>query len=113
MAGDRKGRLVRPFDGSSRTSGYTKASSAPPMPSAFICWSSRRISGFSTAAPNHHQRIMGLASSGGFLKLDFRVSVEDCADKGAVAEPRRRAARMAACGNLEEMGRMVWITPVG
>jgi exoribonuclease-2 len=33
-----------------------------------ICWSSRRISGFSTAVPNHHQRTMGRASAGGFLK---------------------------------------------
>jgi hypothetical protein len=42
--------------------GYSKASSAPWMPSAFICCSSRRISGLTTAGPNHHQRTMGRAS---------------------------------------------------
>src|SRR6266702_3300535 len=46
------------------------------MPSAFICWSSWRISGFSTAVPNHHQRIMGFVVAGGFWKFCFRFTVD-------------------------------------
>src|ERR1700733_1834496 len=43
------------------------------MPSAFICSSSRCNSGFVTAGPNHHHRIMIRQSSGGF-KNDFSRS---------------------------------------
>src|SRR5271170_2770361 len=68
-----------PLAGSSTTWGYSKASSTPPMPSAFICWSSRRISGFCTAMPNHHQRTMGFALSGGFAKACFSCARDVCA----------------------------------
>src|SRR5579864_4424255 len=40
------------------------------MPSAFICSSSRCNSGFVTAGPNHHHRIMIRQSAGGFTN-DF------------------------------------------
>jgi hypothetical protein len=56
---------------------------------------------------------MGLASAGGFLKLDLRDSIGDWADAGDVARIIVAAAKRSACGNLEEMGDMVWITPVG
>src|SRR5438309_5938166 len=62
------------------------------MLSAFICWSSRRISGFSTAVPNHHQRIMGFAASGGFWKFCLRFCADVCANKGVRQEPRSIAA---------------------
>src|SRR5882757_8258757 len=81
------------------------------MPSVFICWSSWRISGFSTAAPNHHQRTMGLASGGGFLKLDLRDSIGDCAGRLDAAMLMETIVSRRACGNLAEKGAMVWITP--
>src|ERR1700722_11578958 len=67
------------------------------MPSAFICCSSRRISGFSTAVPNHHQRTMGLEASGGFWKFFLRSGMDVCA-KTKDAEQARRAAAMAKRG---------------
>src|SRR5438067_8895514 len=54
-----------PSDGSSGQSGYTACTSKPPMPPSFIKRISRSSSAFVTAGPNHHQRIMTLASSGG------------------------------------------------
>src|SRR5271168_1298343 len=76
------------------------------MPSAFICWSSRRISGFSTAVPNHHQRTMGFASAGGLLKPDLRDSIGDWAEMADVRRPRQAVIRSRACGKLEDKGIM-------
>src|SRR5580658_10218708 len=72
------------------------------MPSAFICWSSRRISDFSTAVPNHHQRTMGLESAGGLLKSFMRDCVEVCANKCSDAVKNEAMRMAAACGNLED-----------
>src|ERR1700679_189067 len=72
------------------------------MPSAFICWSSWRISGFSTAVPNHHQRTMGFASAGGLVKPDLRDSIGDGAGKADAAMMRHAAVRIRGCGNLED-----------
>jgi len=64
------------------------------MPSAFICSSSRRISGFSTATPNHHHRIMGLDSSGGCSNRVFSCAIAVCACSAGVANvPSRTPAR--------------------
>jgi hypothetical protein len=54
---------------------------------------------------------MGFASDGGLLKLDFRDSIGDWAitDDGRIAKAAAMSTR--ACGNLEEKGTMVWITP--
>jgi hypothetical protein len=54
---------------------------------------------------------MGLASDGGFLKLDLRDSIEDWASKHDGILANVVAARRRACGNLEEKGRILWITP--
>jgi hypothetical protein len=54
---------------------------------------------------------MGLASAGGFLKLDFNVSIEVCAERKDDASPMDATVRIAACGNLEDKRRMMWITP--
>src|SRR5258708_40348572 len=43
------------------------------MPPSFMARNSRSSSGFETAAPNHHQRIMMRASSGGFSKFPRRL----------------------------------------
>src|SRR5882672_917132 len=51
------------------------------MPPDFIIRISRSISPFVTAGPNHHQRIMMRASSGGSLKPRSRsLTVAVCAD---------------------------------
>jgi hypothetical protein len=50
---------------------------------------------------------MGFASAGGFLKLDLRDSIGDCADRGDVAGLNKIATTRRACGNLEEKGGMV------
>jgi hypothetical protein len=44
------------------------------MPPAFIASSSRSISGFVTAGPNHHHRIMMRLSSGGVTNERRRAS---------------------------------------
>ena len=48
------------------------------MPAAFICSSSRVISEFVAAGPNHHQRIMMRLESGGLAKLRCNSEI-DCA----------------------------------
>src|SRR5579871_4145135 len=63
----------------SSTSGYVACTSNPPMPASFITRISRSSSRFSIAGPNHHQRIMMRASSGGFSNCDCRRS-RVCAD---------------------------------
>jgi len=70
---ERNVELGNPALGSSRSRGYSVAISTPPTPSAFICSNSRCNSGFVTAGPNHHHRIMIRQSSGGFAK-DFSRS---------------------------------------
>ena len=51
--------------GSSSDNGWTGCTSTPPIPPSFIGRSSRSSSGFVTADPNHHQRILIRLSSGG------------------------------------------------
>ena len=46
--------------------GYTGWISTPPIPAPRMILSSRASSGLVTAGPNHHQRIIGRASGGGF-----------------------------------------------
>src|ERR1700687_4411134 len=87
------------------------------MPSAFICWSSRRISGFSTAVPNHHQRIMGFAEAGGFWKFCFRFISEACANKRVdvsvtIMVAIRRHGANAWLERGEERGKRGMVTPV-
>jgi hypothetical protein len=55
---------------------------------------------------------MGLESAEGFLKLDLSNSIEGWAVKGDAANAMESAAVKRACGNLEDKGAMVWITPV-
>ena len=61
-------RFRNPVSGLSSARGYNVAISTPPIPAAFICSSSRWISGLVTAGPNHHQRIMMREPSGGCVK---------------------------------------------
>src|SRR5580692_3633167 len=52
------------------------------MPPSFISRISRSSSGFTAAGPNHHQRIMIRASSGGCSNERFKATiVKDCADE--------------------------------
>ena len=108
ISGDRKGRFLSPLDGSSSTCGYSNASSAPWMPSAFICCNSRRISGFTTASPNHHQRTMGLAAFGGLTKPVRSVPTDDAgacaASAGATANGSTAAMASAAIGRRVATG---------
>src|SRR5260370_3951629 len=77
------------------------------MPSAFIGWSSRRISGCSTAVPNHHQRIMGFVVAGGFWKFCFKFAVDVFETKRIdVDDVRRSASRKCGANGWLERGEM-------
>src|SRR5262249_45158319 len=86
-SGDKYGRLRKPCSGSSSASGYTGWTSKPPIPPSRMTRISRSSSGLVTAEPNHHQRIMILASSGGCSK------------------PRRRSARSSARAEIAHAAR--------
>jgi hypothetical protein len=45
---------------------------------------------------------MGRESAGGFLKLDLRDSIGDCAERPDAAKLSEVATRRTACGNLED-----------
>jgi hypothetical protein len=55
---------------------------------------------------------MGLASAGGSLKSDLSDFIEGCANKKDGRRANAAAANRRVCGNLEDKGAMLWITPV-
>src|SRR5579883_2401692 len=83
----------------STSSGYTGCTSKPPIPPSFMSRISRSSSGFVTAGPNHHQRIIMRASSGGFSK-PRRTSATLCAAIVVEAASNRQAKRSISIQNF-------------
>src|SRR5262249_46176720 len=71
------------------------------MPPSFIARISRSSSGFVTAGPNHHQRIMMRASSGGFAKDRCSSSIGAAGTRLDVARPAEIRNNAVAFASLE------------
>src|SRR5215813_11530845 len=87
------------------------------MPPSFIRRISRSSSGLVTAGPNHHQRIMMRASSGGLRKEDLRSSSGAAIDLEKPTENRmttvarqlpQRLSLIVICIRIRYQGLVPW-----